>query len=286
MARRRNSAFDDLISIASVLPWWVGIAIAAVAWFGFGMLIAAEPDPALDGTDLGRVTVHGMRVSLYTLARYVIPIAFVVGAIMSFAGRRRRAGLLRKVRVNPNDEEIKDLTWRDFELVVSEAFRARGYQVSERGGAGADGGIDIEVRKNGECFLVQCKHWKARNVGVGVVRELFGVIAAERAAGGFVICSGTFTRDAENFARGKSIELIGADGLALLFEDGAARLPATPGIEREEPAAQTTVVCPDCGSSMVKRTARKGPSKGASFWGCQRFPQCRGTRPLACFENR
>lgn len=38
--------------------------------------------------------------------------------------------------------------------------------------------------------------------------------------------------------------------------------------------------CPLCGSRMTRRTARWGRYKGRDFWGCTRFPQCRGTRPI------
>ena len=34
--------------------------------------------------------------------------------------------------------------------------------------------------------------------------------------------------------------------------------------------------CPSCGSNMVKRTARKGRYAGSQFWGCSRYPRCRG----------
>lgn len=36
-------------------------------------------------------------------------------------------------------------------------------------------------------------------------------------------------------------------------------------------------VCPQCNAPMIKRTARKGAKAGSSFWGCSRYPQCRGT---------
>ena len=36
------------------------------------------------------------------------------------------------------------------------------------------------------------------------------------------------------------------------------------------------VTCPKCGGAMVLRTARKGPRQGKFFWGCARYPQCRG----------
>lgn len=36
--------------------------------------------------------------------------------------------------------------------------------------------------------------------------------------------------------------------------------------------------CPQCGSPMQRRTARKGHRAGNKFWGCSRYPTCRGTR--------
>jgi ribosomal protein L37AE/L43A len=36
--------------------------------------------------------------------------------------------------------------------------------------------------------------------------------------------------------------------------------------------------CPECNALMVKRQARKGPKIGQAFWGCGRYPDCRGTR--------
>ena len=35
--------------------------------------------------------------------------------------------------------------------------------------------------------------------------------------------------------------------------------------------------CPRCRTEMVRRTTRKGPNQGQQFWGCPRFPRCRGT---------
>ena len=87
------------------------------------------------------------------------------------------------------------------EFAVGEAFRLQGYQVTENHAGGTDGGIDLILRKGNEKFLVQCKQWKAFTVAVTIVRELYGVMAAERAVGGFVVTSGQFTKDAEAFAK-------------------------------------------------------------------------------------
>lgn len=38
--------------------------------------------------------------------------------------------------------------------------------------------------------------------------------------------------------------------------------------------------CPRCGSSMRLRLASKGRNAGHNFWGCSRYPRCKGTRPI------
>jgi len=79
------------------------------------------------------------------------------------------------------------MTWHQFELLTGDASRQKGFTVVEIGGSGTDGGVDLVLRKpsktGNETFLVQCKHWKARKVGVGAARELYGVMAARGAAG-------------------------------------------------------------------------------------------------------
>lgn len=39
--------------------------------------------------------------------------------------------------------------------------------------------------------------------------------------------------------------------------------------------------CPDCGATMVLRTARKGTNAGSQFWGCSTYPACRSTLQVA-----
>ena len=49
---------------------------------------------------------------------------------------------------------------------------------------------------------------------------------------------------------------------------------ATVEIPIAMPNGQPT--CPKCGNDMVLRTAKSGANQGEKFWGCSRFPQCRG----------
>jgi hypothetical protein len=43
-------------------------------------------------------------------------------------------------------------------------------------------------------------------------------------------------------------------------------------------APVANVRCPRCSAPMVRRLAQKGVHAGKSFWGCSRFPRCKGTR--------
>ena len=44
---------------------------------------------------------------------------------------------------------------------------------------------------------------------------------------------------------------------------------------RSKETQSSVITCPVCGSDTVKRTGRFG-----SFWGCSRYPDCRGTQPF------
>ncbi|MFZ2996034.1 protein kinase domain-containing protein [Sphingobium sp.] len=73
-------------------------------------------------------------------------------------------------------------------------------------------------------------------------------------------------------------------GLSLPYNSAttAPRIPVrSPSSNAPSPAAGATaggVTCPTCGSRMVRRTARRGSRRGNQFWGCSRYPTCKGTR--------
>lgn len=79
-----------------------------------------------------------------------------------------------------------------------------------------DGGIDIEAHDTRPIFagkyIVQCKDWE-QPVGDSVVRELFGVSMAAGANKGILISTGSFTKKAYEFAKGKPLELIDGEML-------------------------------------------------------------------------
>jgi four helix bundle suffix protein len=50
--------------------------------------------------------------------------------------------------------------------------------------------------------------------------------------------------------------------------------------DRPERSDPTVPACPRCGQPMVRRTAKTGPRAGSQFWGCSKFPDCKGTRAV------
>jgi len=125
-----------------------------------------------------------------------------------------------RARFNPI--AIATLSSRDFERLISEAFRERGFQVTGFGSRGADGAADLALVKTGERFLVQFKHWRKHEVGVLAVRELKTALDAVGAQGGYVLTAGEFTREAREFVRRSRIGLFGGRAL-IAWLRGASR---------------------------------------------------------------
>jgi restriction system protein len=102
-------------------------------------------------------------------------------------------------------------------------------------------------------------------------------LTSEGADAGIVVTSGHFTREAWEFASGKPIELIDGKALIKLIKD--VQVSAKTAVAEPATSVNVPPECPDCGSKLVLRTARKGSNAGSSFWGCPSYPKCRGTRP-------
>lgn len=275
MARRKQSSFEDIIEITAKLPWWVGIVLAIVFYIvlhsGATMDIATPTDLKQFGDSAGKQIYK----TLATFLQYILPVTFLAGSVVSALARRKRTALYAKAATT--NDALAQMTWQDFELFVGEFFRRRGFSVKEIGGGGADGGVDLILSSGKDCYVVQCKKWKSMQVGVATVRELYGVMTAMGAVGGFVVTSGAFTEDARRFAEGREIELIAAD--YLLKEIGKDQHAVQ--FANDPISKQASPRCPQCGATMLMKTARKGAHVGNTFWGCSNFPKCRRTRPAA-----
>lgn len=258
MARRQG-----IVELAARLPLWAAVLLALVAYVA-GTALANRPvNPASP--------LSAVPVALSAVLRIVVPALLVLSVVVRLATSARRAALFGLAAAPDGDAAIAGMTWAQFEALIGEAYRQRGYSVTEQGLGGADGGVDLVLTRDGAKTLVQCKHWRAQKVGVTVVRELAGVMAVQRAAAGVVVTSGRFTDEACAFATTAGVELVDGRALPALLGRGSTTKPVAV-TDAETPS------CPVCGAPMVRRQAKREGS--APFWGCSAFPRCRGTRQL------
>ncbi len=172
---------------------------------------------------------------------------------------------------------LKLVEWKRFEELCVTFLKFKGYN-ADLTCLGADEGIDIKIYDNNShdnlYAIVQCKSYTSYNIGVKLVRELYGVMNDKNVKIGIFITTSFFTSEARKFAKGKQIQLINGQGLI----DKINNLETE---QRRELYTQittgdyTTPSCPRCGCKMIMRTNRKNSEK--KFWGCQNYPRCRST---------
>lgn len=173
------------------VPPWVSLPLALAAFFGISTWLN-----------------HSLKTPGFEKIGYMlgglVALAILVGGVGGYRYRKPYAAFLRQ---NITLDWVNGLSWQEFENLVGEIFRARGYFVENTGGGGADGGIDLRLSREGQSTLVQCKRCKVFKVGVKPIREFFGVMASEGVGLGIFVSSDIYTNEALPFAEGEPLEV-------------------------------------------------------------------------------
>ncbi|MEA0735750.1 restriction endonuclease [Xanthomonas campestris pv. campestris] len=154
---------------------------------GVPSLLSRQSGPVLQGFN------HGISATLTPLEWMVLTMCRLA-ALASFTGIHRRRKLLD---ASTTLESLAANGWRQLELLVGEVFRRQGYAVEITGLCGADVCIDLILLKDVRRVLVQRKKWKRQQVGVSVVREMFGWLMRHNAAAVKIVCFGPYAKVAE-----------------------------------------------------------------------------------------
>lgn len=274
MARQQSSPFEDLIIITSKLPWKVSVTLAVISFVTLHGLASRPAVRMTNPGQMGDVVSHTLVTTLAMFGQFILPLAFLVGAIVSVVQGAKQRKLYEFARSGPNSSVLNDMCWEEFESLVGEYFRRDGFHVTRKGGNGSDGGVDLVLRRGNEKHLVQCKQWRSYKVSVQPVREFYGVMAASGAAHGYFVTSGVFTDDARKFVQGLNLELIDGKKLKTMIGFAANKEPAPFGTSEPEPtgvqigSSQKMKTCPHCGTELVLRKFQSGPKEGQPFLGC------------------
>jgi restriction system protein len=259
MAKRNENILDALARC----PWWVSVVFSGIVYITLRFIV---PTIEFKAPLLNSLTTAAPWLALPLGTVLLLPAPF------AFYNSFRKKKLLDKQK---DLDSIKSLSWREFEELISEAYRRKGYFVVENYGVGADGGIDLVLKKGGNLFLVQCKHWKTQKVDVRVVREMYGLMTAEHASGVMLVTSGLFTQEAKIFAENKPIELVQGYQVVDLIRSAQGK-PFRSANHIQPQQGETT--CPKCRANLVVRVAKKGKYPGNKFWGRAKFPKYTFTR--------
>ena len=111
---------------------------------------------------------------LWTMLAGLLIFAWAATQFEAGERRRQRRHLLEWTT------ELRHLNSEEFEWLVGEVFRREGWDVRETGSQERpDGNIDLDLTRDGQRAIVQCKLWQSWCVGVKQIREFAGTLMRE-----------------------------------------------------------------------------------------------------------
>lgn len=114
------------------------------------------------------------------------------------------------------------MTGHDYEYVVADYLRRRGYHGVKVTKGSGDFGVDVIASKHGTKYAVQCKLYSSP-VGLSAIQEVVAGKACYGCTGAMVVTNSTFTAAAEDLAKRNGVILL--DGVS----PSAGRRPITIG---------------------------------------------------------
>ena len=150
-------------------PWWISFAIA------LGLALIAR----------------FILPEKYQFIGWSFTIPFVViGSIVAW----KQSRLPRTKKVAATVEAVTAMSWKEFSLLMEQAFRREGYTVTRM-----DGPADFKLYKAGRTTLVSCKRWKAASHGVESLRDLENQRDAEDGQEALYVALTDVTENAAHF---------------------------------------------------------------------------------------
>jgi restriction system protein len=257
-SRSAGGPVTFLLDIGAKVPWQASV-IAAVAFFVTLHFTTNTVAPVSATATMGPFALADVLTLIATFLQYIVPALLLTGALAS-AVIRKRARVQQSAPLDSDGGEA-----------IRAHFAQLGFTMQKTGRPTADGGVNLKLRRGTDKYFVQCKQWRARRIDAATVRNLYRVMETAGAAGGIVLTAGSFSDETRKFVEGRKIELIDGHMLEALMRPDHPRPVAAKSAVAPE--------CPNCGSPMQVRVARKGAKAGKAFWGCPRFPACRAILP-------
>jgi restriction system protein len=133
--------------------------------------------------------------------------------------RRRDIPILEQLVTTPDDLRASTslLDPTGFEQWSANMLWHLGWIDIQRIGGSGDRGVDVIGTRDGERYVVQCKHYPDRNVPPAAVRELIGTLHVQQAHKAILVTSGKFSDQCWKEAHAHPVELWDFDRLSQLL---------------------------------------------------------------------
>lgn len=124
-----------------------------------------------------------------------------------------RSSSVRYLKRFKRVKRLKKLGWDEFEHLCRLLFEEEGWRVTENEKKGADGGVDLWMKKRGKHAIVQCKKYEDARVTIKVIREMYGLMYEYDVDEAYVVTTSEFTKECYRFVEDKGIVLINGEAL-------------------------------------------------------------------------
>jgi restriction system protein len=158
-------------------------------------------------------------LQIESIAILIILFLYFLYKFRRFYKKIRNRSLLGR---NKTLKKLKRLSWDDFELLCMELFAKQGWKVLGNEKKGADGGVDIwmkktSLRKKNRSAIVQCKRYDDALVTIKVLREMYGLMHEYDVDAAYIVTTSRFTKECYKFVKEKEMVLIDAEALVRMI---------------------------------------------------------------------
>jgi restriction system protein len=158
-------------------------------------------------------------LQIESVAILVILFLYLLYKLIRLYKKLRNRSLLHH---NRTLKKLKRLSWDDFELLCMELFSKKGWNVLGNEKKGADGGVDIWMKrtsfmKQKKSAIVQCKRYDDAMVTIKVIREMYGLMHEYDADVAYIVTTSRFTKECYRFIEGKNMVLIDGNKLVQMI---------------------------------------------------------------------
>lgn len=120
--RRKDKGFIAFVNILEKQHWSFNLAGSVISYLALNYV---QGIPAISHY------AFGLLKPMIIVMTYLLPFIFLISALASVIWHGRRKKLLRDIQKSECLEQaLRKISWQEFELVVGQLFRDRGYAVA------------------------------------------------------------------------------------------------------------------------------------------------------------